>query len=361
MPSAIEVFAGCGGLSTGLSNAGFTILSAIEINAVAAQTYRANHHDVHVIVDDICNIRASELLRLHNLRRGQLDLLAGCSPCQGFSRLRKGKSGGNDLRNKLVFEFLRLTRGLRPKTIFMENVPGLITTDYGMEIFEQINHELTNMGYQVDYKIIDTVNYGVPQFRKRFVLVGSRYRRHRISLPAGTHTSQNQLIENDLRQPWITVRQALRNIPHLLNGGTDPDNPLHTCTRNGDLNLRRIQAVPHDGGSRTAFPDELVLRCHRDYPDGFKDVYGRMRWDYPSPTITGGCNNITKGRFVHPEEDRSISLYEASKLQSFPEGYVFHGNMGEISLQIGNAVPVRLAEAMGQQISAYLQQINGQA
>lgn len=360
MPTAIELFSGCGGLSTGLTHAGFTILSAVEINDVAAQSYRANHRNVHLHVEDVCKITATSLLRENNLRVGELDLLAGCSPCQGFSRLRKGESGRNDPRNKLVFEYLRLVRGLRPKTILMENVPGIITTEYGNEIFDIVKEELEKLGYSVDYKVINVADYGVPQFRKRFVLLGSRYRRHPIHLPPETHASprHNQAAG---KQPWRTVRQAFENLAPLQNGQTDPNNPLHTCSANGELNMRRIRAVPHDGGSRNAFPPDLVLDCHLRYPNGYRDVYGRMCWDKPSPTITGGCTNITRGRFVHPEEDRGISLLEAARLQTFPDDYVFCGNFGEKSLQIGNAVPVRLGEIMGGQLINCVNRINGQA
>lgn len=136
--------------------------------------------------------------------------------------------------------------------------------------------------------------------------------------------------------------------------------PLHTCSHIGELNMRRVRTVPHDGGSRSSFPPDLVLKCHRDYPNGFRDVYGRMHWDQPSPTITGGCTNITRGRYVHPDQDRGISLYEAAKLQTFPDNYVFAGNFGEKSLQIGNAVPVRLAQVMGARLIQCLNEINGQ-
>lgn len=196
MPSAIELFSGCGGLSTGLIAAGFEVLSAVEINQTAADTYGLNHPTVNLIVDDVRNVTAVSLLRRHNLRIGELDLLAGCSPCQGFSRLRKGESGSTDPRNQLVLEFLRLVRGLRPKTIFMENVPGLITTEYGEKLFKEILAELTRLGYTVDYRVVDTADYGVPQFRKRFVLLGSRYKRHPIELPEVTHAS-----------PEVSVRQ----------------------------------------------------------------------------------------------------------------------------------------------------------
>lgn len=357
MPTAIELFSGCGGLSTGLIQAGFTVASAIEINEIAASTYRFNHPEVNLLVQDVRKIKAAVLMRQCGLHRGELDLLAGCSPCQGFSRLRKGDSGCNDSRNQLVLEYLRLVKGLLPKTIFMENVPGLITTEYGSEIFNTITAELNRLGYIFDYDIIDTADYGIPQFRKRFVLLGSRYKKHAVRIPPKTHCSPEKCAQEG-KPAWQTVRDAFANVPHLNNGERDPNIPLHVCSRIGALNLLRIQSVPHDGGSRSSFPDNLVLECHRNYPNGFRDVYGRMHWDQPSPTITGGCTNITRGRFAHPEQDRGISLYEAAKLQTFPEGYIFSGNFGQISLQIGNAVPVRLAEVMGNELARCLNEIN---
>lgn len=360
MPTAIELFSGCGGLSTGLTRAGFTILSAVEINDVAARSYKANHKNVHLHVEDVCKITAEILLQENNLRVGELDLLAGCSPCQGFSRLRKGESGRTDPRNKLVYEYLRLVKGLKPKTILMENVPGIITTEYGREIFTDVKKELEDMGYVVDYRVINVADYGVPQFRKRFVLLGSRYKDIAVKLPSETHTSPEKSKEQN-KKPWKTVREAFKGLPQLGNGKTDPNLPLHTCSANGELNMRRIKAVPHDGGSRSSFPPDLVLECHKKYPNGYKDVYGRMSWDRPSPTMTGGCTNITRGRFVHPEEDRGISLLEAALLQSFPDDYVFVGNFGQKSLQIGNAVPVQLGEIMGRQLVNCVNKINGQA
>ena len=358
MPTAIELFSGCGGLSTGLIRAGFNVLSAIEIDEVAASTYSANHPEVNLIIQDVREIKASALLHQCSLHRGQLDLLAGCSPCQGFSRLRKGDSGSQDVRNQLIFEYIRLVRGLLPKTIFMENVPGLISTEYGAKIFKRVTTELDRLGYSYDYKVIDTVNYGVPQFRKRFVLLGSRYKRHPVFLPEETHADPKTINVQNAKLPWLTVRQAFDGIPYLANGECDQNNQLHICSRIGDKNLLRIKSVPHDGGSRSSFPPNLVLECHKKYPNGFRDVYGRMRWDLPSPTITGGCTNITRGRFVHPEQDRGISLFEAAKLQTLPDDYVFHGNFGQKSLQIGNAVPVRLAEVMGHQLLLCLNAIN---
>lgn len=358
MPNAIEIFSGCGGLSTGLEKAGFQILSAVEINPVASETYHQNHPNVHLLVEDVRHVKASYFFNQFDIKKGELDLLAGCSPCQGFSRLRKGESADNDPRNKLVFEFLRLVRGLLPKTIFMENVPGLINTERGLKIFTPVKKELEKLGYTIDYDIIDTANYGIPQFRRRFVLLGSRYKKSPIFLPKPTHANPNKIKATNRLLPWKTVRQTFNNLPALQNGERNALFPLHQCSRNGDINLQRIRAIPHDGGSRNALPPNLVLPCHLKYPNGYRDVYGRMSWNRPSPTITGGCTNITKGRFIHPSEDRGISLLEAALLQTFDPDYQFSGNFGQIALQIGNAVPVELAHIMGIQLLECLTQIN---
>ena len=361
MPTAVEIFAGCGGLSSGLENAGFQILSAVEINPVAAKTYQRNHPGVDLIVEDICKIKASYFLNHFKLKRGELDLLAGCSPCQGFSRLRKGESANNDPRNQLGFEFLRLVKGLLPKTIFMENVPGLINTERGLNIFVPVKEALEKLGYHIDYDIIDTANYGIPQFRKRFVLLGSRYKKYPVHIPKPTHTDPCNVQPSSQLHPWNTVRQAFRNLPPLHNGEQNRQLPLHHCSRNGVINLQRICAIPHDGGSRSSLPPNLILQCHQRYPNGYRDVYGRMSWDRPSPTITGGCTNITKGRFIHPVEDRGISLLEAALLQTFDSNYTFCGNFGQIALQIGNAVPVELARVMGLQLTECLTKIERRA
>lgn len=326
MPSAIELFSGCGGLSTGLIAAGFEVLSAVEINQTAADTYGLNHPTVNLIVDDVRNVTAVSLLRRHNLRIGELDLLAGCSPCQGFSRLRKGESGSTDPRNQLVLEFLRLVRGLRPKTVFMENVPGLITTEYGEKLFKEILAELTRLGYTVDYRVVDTADYGVPQFRKRFVLLGSRYKRHPIELPEVTHASPEVSVRQN-KLAWNTVRTAFAGIPELQNGGTDPNIPLHTCSHIGELNMRRVRTVPHDGGSRSSFPPDLVLKCHRDYPYVLVRKIGNRFFRIISDT------NITPVELIY---QKICSEGYTSEQELFQDIFDLYGNISIFSFNKGN-------------------------
>ena len=358
---AIELFAGCGGLSTGLEKAGFKVVSAVEINPIAAKSYELNHPNVKIHISDVSSIHAVDFQKDIG-DDTEIDLLAGCSPCQGFSRLRKGEEALKDPRNQLVLQFLRLVKELRPKTILMENVPGLIKSEQGKEIFKQVQNTLERLEYTVSFRIVDAADYGVPQFRKRFVLLGTRLGENEIGIPDPEYGNpDNAESKKKKLQHWKTVRETIGSLPALENGGTNERYPLHRCSRNGEKNLKRIKAIPHDGGSRIDLPPELILECHKRYPDGYRDVYGRMSWDKPSPTITSGCTNITRGRFIHPEQDRGISLLEAAMLQTFDPDYQFFGSYEQIALQIGNAVPVKLGETMGRRVIEYLDAVDRQS
>ncbi len=348
---AIEVFSGSGGLSTGIIQAGFEVVAAIEINKTATESYILNHPNVKIINDDVCNVSGTKLIKNLGIRKGSLDLLAGCSPCQGFSRLKKD-DGKPDPRNLLVLEFVRLVQEIMPRTIIMENVPGLLNSEEGQAIFHQTKQKLESLGYHIDYKVINAVDYGVPQYRRRTVILGSKLKKINVKLPEYTHRNPKN---NSSNLPvWKTVVDAIGDVPSVDNGQSHPDIPYHVATKNDNLNLERIRYIPPNGGSRTSLPDRLVLNCHKKYPNGFKDVYGRMTWEKPSPTLTGGCTNITKGRFIHPEQNRAITLHEAKLLQSFPNDYKFAGNRTEIAQQIGNAVPVRLGYIMANKLKIEL-------
>lgn len=320
-PAAIDLFSGCGGLSLGLKQAGFHVVCAVEIDPKAQETYRLNHSDVRLVPSDIQKVRVRTLMRELGIKPGQLDLLAGCPPCQGFSRIRtrNKNSSDADARNDLIFEFLRFVRGFRPKAVMLENVPAL-KDDPRFEVFWA---EMQRMGYRGQPEIQDAAKFGVPQRRRRLIYLAVR---GRYSVPT-LETSGNVK----------TVRDAIGAIGPAGGSG----DPIHDIPENRTpKTLALIRAVPHDGGSRTDLPEQFHLACH-ETTDGFRDVYGRMSWSSPAPTITGGCHNPSKGRFLHPVHDRAITLREAALLQGFPASYRFNVEHGKeaIALMIGNALP----------------------
>ncbi|HDR9180461.1 TPA: DNA cytosine methyltransferase [Burkholderia cepacia] len=319
--TAIDLFSGCGGLSRGLKDAGFDVLGAVEIDGKARETYSLNHADIPLVGDDIRKVSARQLLTRCGLRKGELDLLAGCPPCQGFStlRVRNGKLAATDSRNDLIDEFARLALGLRPKMIMMENVPALARYDK----FGKFVADLKANGYNIVTRVLDVGAFGVPQRRKRLILSASRIGQPQLAAEAASR---------------ITVRNAIGHLPHAGQSG----DPLHDLTspRRSARVQAIIEAIPKDGGSRHSLPESLQLNCHAN-TSGFNDVYGRMKWDDVAPTITSGCCNPSKGRFIHPSEHRPITLREAAVLQGFPIDYQFNLAHGKesISLMIGNALP----------------------
>jgi DNA (cytosine-5)-methyltransferase 1 len=320
-PVAIDLFSGCGGLTLGLKQAGFNVVGAVEIDLLSVETYRANHNEVRVWDTDICKVGTDDVLRETGLKVGELDLLAGCPPCQGFSSMRtlNGGRAVNDPRNDLIFEFLRFAKELKPKTVMMENVPGLIT-DGRMLSFRE---ELQKLGYQGEPQILNAADYGVPQRRRRMVYVGSRL---------------GYIAPSILPTKRKTVRETISTLPSAGESG----DPLHDLPeKRSPAIIDIIKRIPKDGGSRRSdLGEEFQLNCHKKF-GGFKDVYARMWWDDVAPTMTGGCVNPSKGRFLHPEFDRAITLREAALLQSFPPDYFFSLKRGKYpaALLIGNALP----------------------
>lgn len=331
---AIDLFSGCGGLTQGLKDAGFNVVGAVENNKVFIETYSMNHGEVHVWDEDIKKVDPKKMMSALKLKRGELDLLAGCPPCQGFSTIGTKDSG--DKRNDLVFEFLRLVEKFLPKAIMMENVPGLFKDGRMMKVLRRL-HEL---GY--DYgdtpAILNVAEYGVPQRRRRMILMAGRKGRINLAEKIGVKK---------------TVREAIGS---LKSPGQSGD-PLHDYPeKRTEKVLKIIKKIPKDGGSRRKLALEDQLPCHQRCSGGFKDVYGRMRWDDVSPTITGGCTNPSKGRFLHPDQHRAITMREAALLQTFPMGYKFSltGGKGTISLMIGNALPPEFIKRHAVRIKKYL-------
>ncbi|WP_333616971.1 DNA cytosine methyltransferase [Acinetobacter variabilis] len=326
--TAIDLFCGAGGLTEGLKQAGFNVIAGVEINSIAAETYKLNHPEVKCFENDICLLSATELMDSLNLKKGELDLLAGCPPCQGFSTLRTRKKvlAHSDDRNELIFEYLRLVEELLPKSIMLENVPAL-AKDHRM--FDFLEH-IKKLGYLVtdnSVQVEDASDYGVPQRRKRMILKVSRIG----DIPKVSKVEKK-----------VTLREYF--MLHKLKPVGESGDPLHDYNqKRSEKVLEIIKAIPKDGGSRKELPDHLVLECHKNRQGQFGDVYGRMKWDDVAPTITGGCTSPSKGRFLHPEEDRCITLREAALLQTFPLEYKFPlVSQTSIALMIGNALPPEL-------------------
>ena len=324
--TAVDLFSGCGGLSLGLRRAGFRVIGAVETNQVASSTYRMNHIRTSMIEDDVRNIPAGELSTRLQIDKDQLHLIAACPPCQGFSRLRtlNGMRRIEEPQNDLLLSIIPFVEALRPHAVMLENVPRVIHDDRLSTVVEV----LERLAYAVSYDIFDAQDYGVPQRRKRMILMATRHRTVTAPLPTNSHR---------------TVRSAIGRL-HIPGTG---DDPLHDYqVRHSPDVIELIKLVPKNGGSRFDVPaNKYELECHRN-TDGFKDVYGRISWDKPAPTITGGCINPSKGRFVHPDQNRAITLREAATLQGFPRDYQFDLSKGRyaVAQMIGNAFPPKFAE-----------------
>jgi DNA (cytosine-5)-methyltransferase 1 len=331
---AFDVFSGCGGLSQGLHDAGFEVLGGVEILSHARETYLLNHPN-SILFCDIRNIQPDELFSRLQIKRGELDLLAGCPPCQGFSTMRtKNRTEpAQDERNELIFNFIKLAEILYPKTIMVENVPGLLK-DWRLA---KAKKKLESLGYDCIAGVLDAQNFGVPQRRKRMILMASRI--GKIELPQG-HV-----------QKVVTVEKIIRNL-------TSPEKTKNYLQqyrkKHSPVVLDRIKKIPKDGGSRSALGEDQ-LNCHKKM-NGFNDVYGRMAWGKVAPTITRFCNNPSKGRFLHPEQDRAITLFEAALLQTFPKDYIFPNtlNDSQIAGMIGEALPPLFAKKQALHIKRHL-------
>lgn len=327
---AIDLFSGCGGLSEGMEDAGFEVVAAFDNNMDAVAAYQLNHPRTNVFEGDIRQVDTVEIKKILNGR--VLHLLAGCPPCQGFSSMRRRnkKKSVRDERNSLVSEYLRFVKDLQPLTIMMENVPWLVK----YSLFKSVIRELKGMNYDIKFDVVNLQEYGVPQRRKRMVLVGSRVRK----------------INPDVKELNIAgptgEKKTVRDVIGHLEPTLEIEDAVHSIVASHTPKIMKlIKAIPKNGGSRKDLPKRFQLECHKKKDVGFSDVYGRLRWDDYSSTITGGCLNPSKGRFLHPEEDRNITAREAALLQTFRKDYKFPANISKtsVALLIGNALPPKFS------------------
>jgi DNA (cytosine-5)-methyltransferase 1 len=333
--TAVDLFSGCGGLTQGLKMAGFRVVAAVDKDPLSVETYKANHPEVRVFETDIKDLTVGSFKRRIGLRKGNLDLLAGCPPCQGFSTLRtlNGAVAVEDPRNDLLFEFQRFVEELRPRAVMMENVPGLERD----RRFRKFCEWMDERGYLGQHRVLDAADYGVPQRRRRLIYIAGLGK----PLPFAPSSLRRR-----------TVRDAIGSLPRPGASG----DPIHDIPeRRSEKVLELIKRIPKNGGSRSDLPDEKQLECHRKC-NGFHDIYGRMAWNEPAPTITGGCFNPSKGRFLHPSQNRAITMREAALLQGFPRRYKFPTvkNKSAIALMVGNALPPPFIAAHARSVRAAL-------
>jgi DNA (cytosine-5)-methyltransferase 1 len=344
--SAVDLFCGAGGLTCGLLDAGIPVVAGYDVDEACRFPYEHNNESAKFHKISVTDLTADVLVK--HYPTGHVRILVGCAPCQTFSKYTQGIENGDDPKWTLLDEFARLVREIQPDIVSMENVPEL----QRHRIFRRFLHTLTETGFHftkdLSKQVIYCPDYGIPQHRRRLVLIASRF--GPIELIPPSHVGKRQR----------TVRQALSKLPRLNAGEMCAADPLHRASELSILNLRRIRHSK-PGGTWRDWPKNLITACHRkESGKSYPSVYGRMEWDKPSPTITTQFFGFGNGRFGHPEQNRALSLREGAILQSFPKQYQFMKKDGEyrfktIGRLIGNAVPVRLGEVVGITINRHLE------
>ncbi|EGR3918670.1 DNA cytosine methyltransferase [Vibrio cholerae] len=336
MIKAVDLFCGAGGLTHGLEKAGIEVVAGYDIEPTCRFAYEFNNNAAFVL-KDVAEVTKEEILG--HFEGAEYTLLAGCAPCQPFSRYNSGKDVTKDQKWPLMYQFSRLIREVLPDFVTMENVPDVVRHS----VYDDFVVELQELGYNVWAEKVFCPDYGMPQLRKRHVLLASKL--GELDLLGRTHTPEN----------YCTVLDAISDLPEIKAGETHASDALHRSANLSPLNLERIRhSVP--GGTWLDWPTNLRASCHKKSSGStYRSVYARMRWDEPSPTMTTQCFGYGNGRFGHPEQDRAISLREAAILQTFPRNYEFYPKNEEYKLvdigrMIGNAVPVRLGEVIGESI-----------
>jgi DNA (cytosine-5)-methyltransferase 1 len=330
-----DFFSGCGGTSAGMQAAGLTVRLGIDWDADAHATFAANFAKAKFLCQDLRTITTAHLCDFIPKQRSRPIVFGACAPCQPFSRQNRLRAD-DDNRRTLLREFHRFVRAFKPEYLFVENVPELGAEERDGP-FGDFTALLERLGYWFAYKTVMAYHYGVPQRRRRLILVASKLAP--ISFPEATHGPGTD--NPKLPAVW----DHIGHLPPIAAGEAHPDVPNHRAAILSPMNLKRITSIPV-GGSRLDLPKTLQLDCHK-FHDGHTDVYGRIAKDQPAPALTTRCISLSNGRFGHPTQHRAISVREAACIQTFPMSFVFEGSMTSAGRQVGNAVPVELARIFG--------------
>ena len=340
---AIDLFCGIGGLSFGLKNGGIHVLAGYDLDSSCQYAFEANN-GATFHYKDIKEVMPEEILNTYSPH--SIKLLAGCAPCQPFSSYAFKNKKKDSEKYDLLYEFGRLVKGVQPDIVTMENVAQILTFKEKPVLSDFISL-LKEEGYCVSVDKVFCPDYGIPQSRKRLVLLASKF--GEIKLMSPTHRPSN----------YVTVKDTIGGLPDLSAGEVDKQDPLHRARALSPLNMKRIQNTPY-GGSWRDWSEDLLLQCHKsENGKSFGSVYGRMVWEKPAPTMTTQCTGLGNGRFGHPTQNRAISIREAALIQTFPKTYKFFPDEKEItttkaSRYIGNAVPPRLGEIIAGSIIEHL-------
>ncbi len=354
-----DFFSGCGGASKGFEQAGLDPVFALDNYAYAAKSFEKNFAGTKIfktvdfgneiprttfLLESIEDVTPQTLQPIVDNCLGHPLLFAGCAPCQPFSQQKTIRRKKDD-RKALLDYFRAFVEYFLPEFVFVENVPGMqkVSVNDGGP-FDTFVSMLKEKKYSCKYGVVKAQNYGVPQKRKRLILIASRL--GNIDFPKETHGPGNA-------NPYSTPRKWISRLTRLKAGESDPSDPNHQAGTLSEINLRRLKATPI-GGDRLSWPEELQLACHTNGYKGHSDVYGRIKWDELSSCLTTKCTSITNGRFAHPEQHRAITPREAACLQTFPRKFIFVGGVSVAGRQIGNAVPVLLTKKFGKQFNNHL-------
>jgi DNA (cytosine-5)-methyltransferase 1 len=325
---AVDIMCGIGGATRGFLDAGIQVVKGIDIDESCRKTYEENNKPAKFLKRNVVDLTANEILKGVERQKTDKLVIIACAPCQPFSRA--GVRDPKDGRTRLILAINRLITDIKPDFVFVENAPGF--QRFYPELYKEFLKPYQKLRYHYRFEIVNLREYGVPQNRRRYLFIASRD--CEIDLPERTH-GKGLL-------PYVTVGDKIKKYPPLKPGEENTDVSNHVCYNLSRIMLERLHHTPKDGGSRSAWPRHLVLQCHRK-TGGHSDVYGRMCWNKPGPTLTCKCINVSNGRFAHPEQDRGISIREAAALQTFNDDFIFYEPKSIAAKHIGNAVPPSVA------------------